>query len=53
MVSDTLSECAEEIRWYMNKMPECYAPMKPRLDALLNEMDSLRIELDVAPSDDE
>jgi hypothetical protein len=49
MVSDTLSECAEEIRWYINKMPGVYASMMPRIDSLLTEMDNLRIELDTPP----
>jgi hypothetical protein len=49
MISDTLSESAEEIRWYLNKMPEAYAPVKPRIERLLTEMDNLRRHLDMPP----
>lgn len=50
MISDTLFESTEEIRWYLNKMPEVYEPMKPRIERLLTEMDSLRAELDTPPN---
>lgn len=53
MISDVLSESTEEIRWYLNKMPEAYASVKPRIDILLQEMDALRIELDTPPKTDQ
>lgn len=50
MISDTLSEATEEIRWYLNKMPEAYVGLRPRIDSLITEMEAIRIELDTPPN---
>lgn len=50
MISDTLADAAEEIRWYLEKMPEAYAEFAPRIDRLLTEMNSLRVILEIPPS---
>ncbi len=52
-ISDVLFEAAEEIRLYLRRLPESYAPMKPRIDRLLLDMDGLRLELETPPKADQ
>ena len=49
MISDVLFETAEEIRSYQKRMPKVYEPWRAKLDALLEQMDAIRIELDTPP----
>jgi hypothetical protein len=49
MVSDVLFEAAEEIRDYQKRMPDVYEPWRSKLDALLAQMDAIRIEFDTPP----
>lgn len=49
MISDTLFEAHEEIERYMREMPQVYDSIRPRLDALLAEMDAIRALLDTPP----
>lgn len=51
MVSDVLSEAAHDIREYLRTMPQVYASIRPELERLLSEMDSIRIFLDTPPID--
>ena len=37
----TLSDAIREIRFYLEKQPEEYVEIKPRLDCLLHEMKAL------------
>lgn len=52
-ISDILSDAAKDIRAAMHVRPEAYADLKPRLDKLVSEMDSIRIELDTPPPSDD
>jgi hypothetical protein len=49
-ISDVLSEAANDIRDMLLNRPEPYADLKPRLEKLVSEMDSIRIELDAPPN---
>lgn len=51
MISDTLFEAARDIRRYMVEFPAAYADRAERLEALLTEMDAIRIELDTPPTE--
>jgi hypothetical protein len=46
MISDALDDAAEEIRVYLREYPKVYAPFKERIDAVLKEMDAIRLDLD-------
>jgi hypothetical protein len=46
MISDVLFHAVDEIRRYQRDTPKVYADLKPQLDQLLEQMDSLRIYLD-------
>lgn len=50
MISDVLHDASEKIRRYMNEMPEVYVHHRQRIKRLLDDMDTLRIQLDTAPS---
>ena len=50
-ISDVLSESAAEIRQYMREQPGAYGPYRQRIDRLLADMDTLRIQLDTPPLD--
>jgi hypothetical protein len=50
MISDVLSEAADDIRNYMQRLPKTYKDVKPRLDQLLTDMDGIRSELDTPPA---
>ncbi|QOG20404.1 hypothetical protein [Bradyrhizobium sp. SEMIA] len=50
MISDVLSDAGDEIRRYMNEMPEVYVHHRQRIKRLLDDMDTLRIQLDTPPS---
>jgi len=50
MISDTLSKAAHEIREYQENIPGAYNSIKDRLDALLTEMDAIRVILDTPPA---
>lgn len=52
-ISDILSDSACEIREWLESRPGAYADWRPRLEKLLSEMDSIRIELDTPPSAEE
>lgn len=53
MISDTLHDAAAEIRRYMNEMPEVYVHHRQRIKRLLDDMDTLRFQLDTPPSQHE
>lgn len=48
-ISDTLSDAADEIRSYLHDHPRMYAADRQQIEALLSEMDRVRVLLD-APS---
>lgn len=50
MISDILFEAIEEIRTYQRDMPGYYDDMKNRIDAVLEQMESLQRELDAPPA---
>lgn len=49
MISDTLSDAAHNIRRYLREKPEMYAEIANEIEALLAEMDRIRIILDTPP----
>ncbi len=50
MISDTLSSTATEIRIYLFRYPQAYVEgTRQRLEKLVDEMDSIRRTLDMAP----
>lgn len=49
-VSDSLFDAAEDIREYLEQYPDYYQFIRPELDRLLKDMDSLRIRLDTPPN---
>mgnify|MGYP000072399216 FL=1 len=49
MISDVLSDAADEIRAYLRTHAAMYVEVKPRLEKLLSDMDGLREELDTPP----
>lgn len=51
MISDVLSDAADQIRNYQRSMPEVYGSIKADIDRVLENMDSLRIKLDTPPRD--
>ncbi|MCK1503069.1 hypothetical protein [Bradyrhizobium sp. 188] len=51
MISDVLHDAGDEIRRYMNEMPEVYVNHRQRIKLLLDDMDTLRIQLDTPPGD--
>lgn len=51
MISDTLSDSAEDIRRYMREFPQYYAQQRARLLVLLELMDHIRSELDAPPAE--
>lgn len=50
MISDVLSQAADDIRVYLRRMPTVYAGCEPQICELLERMDALRRELDTPPS---
>lgn len=46
MISDVLSDAANQIRRYQAEMPENYEAIRPRIDAVVRVMDELRAYLD-------
>jgi hypothetical protein len=51
MISDTLSEAGDEIRRYLDEMPEVYSgEMREKIERLLLNMDAIRSELDAPPA---
>jgi hypothetical protein len=55
MINDVLTEAVEEIDRYLGWEigPYLEADVRARIVALRDQMDALRIELDVPPADDE
>lgn len=53
MISDTLHDAAAEIRDYLKDYPEMYREFRPRLLTLLEQMETLRNELDNPPPADD
>lgn len=51
-ISDILSDAVYEMRCYLASQPSMYAEVRPRIDALLTEMEAVRVELDRPPYDD-
>tara|TARA_B100000378_G_scaffold230812_1_gene195847 strand:+ start:1853 stop:2023 length:171 start_codon:yes stop_codon:yes gene_type:complete len=51
-VSDTLSEAVDEIRDYLDTNPGMYRAVRPRIEALLAEMEQVRVLLDTPPLSD-
>jgi hypothetical protein len=50
MISDVLYEADLEIRRYLDELPKVYdGPIKPKIERLLQDMESIRIELDTPP----
>lgn len=51
-ISDTLSAAAEEIKDYLHNQPSMYSEVRQKIDALLLEMERVRIVLDAPPFND-
>ncbi len=51
MISDTLSDAAEEIRDYLSTYPEMYNTLLADIENVLVAMDTLRSRLDALPDD--
>lgn len=51
-VSDTLSEAVDEIRDVLNNHSGMYGEIRPQIEALLAEMERVRILLDTPPAGD-
>jgi hypothetical protein len=48
MISDVLSQAVEDMKWYVEHMPAVYAG-RPRVLALIEQMEAMRRELDTPP----
>lgn len=46
MISDILSQAVEHIQLWLKLHPEAYVGAKPHIIALIEQMDSMRIELE-------
>lgn len=51
-VSDTLAEAVDEIRDYLDSNPGMYGAVRPQIEALLTEMERVRVLLDTPPTSD-
>lgn len=49
MISDTLSDAADDIRRQLKDFPQAYAAVEGEIQALVAGMDSLRVRLDTPP----
>ncbi len=52
MISDALADCIGAVNDYMQRYPETYAQIGPRLARLVGEMDEVRAILDTPPAAD-
>lgn len=48
-ISDTLSDAADEIRSDLSDRPRMYEAFRQQIEALLSEMDRVRVLLDTPP----
>lgn len=53
MISDTLFEAIQDIRQYQDQYPHSYEEVREEIDALVGQMQKLRIKLDKIPTDEE